>query len=514
MPEITVEEKTPEEFEESGKNIVVFKTLEKALATVYSPNTKVDSYAENPWTAKDVDKFATKDVLKEYRKVVQDCRFFYRRDPIASSVLNKMVEISMTELKLEQGSVPNNIYRVYESVLLELQDFAEDCALEFLVSGLVIPEADFEPVKKRQLIRRGIKAYNNLQLPTNMWLRDPATISINSPMIGNWVSYFVDIPEELIFFIKHEGKYSDGTEDKELYDKIVDEFPELVAKIKNGETQFELEDPFVIRRKVLSDAPYPTPYLYPAVESLRHKRNLRRMDYSISARMISAIMHIKVGTDEFPLIAEDDMQLEVLQQQMRWRDSAGKDVERIFQLFTNHTVDISWIFPDTKVLLDEKKYISVNADILYALGMPGILITGEAGRSQSSDADIALISPERTMRVIRKKIIRVMREIIEDIREKNRFKSAPEIFFTPMRLVEFRAFLEGLQFLYNTGNISRDTVDREFGYVFDSEVKQRAKEQKTLKKLDVLEFHPQPHSNSPGAEKENGETKENNTKNE
>jgi hypothetical protein len=113
------------------------------------------------------------------------------------------------------------------------------------------------------------------------------------------------------------------------------------------------------------------------------------------------------------------------------------------------------------------------------------------------------------MRVIRKKIIPIMRNIIEDIRQANKFKSAPEIFFTPMRLVEFQAFLEGLQFLYNTGNISRDTIDREFGYVFDTEVKQRAKEQKQLEKLDVLEFHPQPHSNEPKPANEDEKTVEN-----
>jgi len=497
MAEINVESKTPEEFENSGSNTIPITSLERAKASIYTPpNLGGDS--ANPWTAKNVDKFATKDVLKEYRKVVESCRFFYRRDPLPSSVINKMVDISMSELKFENKGVPDNIFRVYESILLVLQDFAEQCALEYLISGLIIPEIDFDSVGKKELTRRGIKAYTSLKLPENMWLRDPETISINSPYIGNRTSYFVDVPEELIQFIKSEGQYSDGTKDVELYKQLVEEYPEIVQQIKDGVVKFALEDVQATRRRVLSDSPYPTPYLYPALESLRHKRNLRRMDYSISARVISAIMHVKVGTDEFPLVSEDDMQLEALQSQMKWRDSSGKDIERIFQLFTNHTVEINWVFPDTSILLDEKKYASVNTDILYALGMPGILITGESVRSQSSDADIALIAPERTMRGIRNKILPIIRGIIEDIREQNKFKSAPEIFFTPMRLVEFNSFLEGLKFLYDSGNISRTTVDKEFGFIFDSEVKQRAKEQKILKKYDVDEFAPVPHSNSPG----------------
>ena len=46
--------------------------------------------------------------------------------------------------------------------------------------------------------------------------------------------------------------------------------------------------------------------MYPALEPLKHKRNIRRMDYSIASRVISAIQLIKLGNDDFPVTEDDE----------------------------------------------------------------------------------------------------------------------------------------------------------------------------------------------------------------
>jgi hypothetical protein len=499
--------KTSEEFEKEQEvldNISV-RALSESMSAVIRLDTK-GGYWSNPWTAEDVDKFATEDVKKEYRKIVDSCRFFYRRDPIASIVVNKMVDIAITELQLIQGKVPVNQFRVYESFLDDLQDFAEDCSLEYIVSGLLIPEVDFRESTKRDLKSRGVKAFPSLSLPDAMWIRDPGTVIINSPLIANKPTYSVEFPEKLIYFIKHEGKYEDGTEDKELYREISTLYPELIRAILAGETKVDLDDPFVIRRRYMADSPYPTPYLYPALESLRHKRNIRRMDYSIASRVISAIQQIKIGSDEYPLVDEDDTQMETLRQQMRWRDSNNKEIERIFQLFTNHTVEIKWVFPDIDALLDDTKYKSVNSDIFFALGMPNILITGETERSQTSNSADATISPVKTMNVLRRKIIRVIRLIVEDIAEENGFKEVPEVYFAPMNLYRFETFIEALRALYDTGNLSREDFAAEFGKNIEEQFQKRADEDKVMKKLGIQEFAPVPHSNAPEGSGEENKT--------
>jgi len=137
---------------------------------------------------------------------------------------------------------------------------------------------------------------------------------------------------------------------------------------------------------MLADAEYPIPYLYPGLESYKHKRNLRRMDYSIASRVISAILHVKAGSDEFPLTEDQQDVLDDLESKFHWREGISPtDIERVFTLFTNHTIELNWVFPDVEALLNDKKYDAVNKDIILALGFPRILITGETERSFTSD---------------------------------------------------------------------------------------------------------------------------------
>ena len=475
-------------------NLGVHQYKESGLVTTFWSKDK-----PNPWVT-EVDKLTTKDLVSDYRATVQACRFYYRRDPLAASVINKMIDIAMSPLKLIQGDVDDNPFRVYESLLESLQVFSEDCALEYLVSGLLIPETDFGQATKLDLEGRGIKKYTSLSLPESLWVRDAESIEINSPLIGSGVSYFLTIPESVIFFVQNKGKYKEGGTDVELYNEIVALYPEMVQAISRGDTKLLLDNPYVVRRRVLTDSPYPTPFLYPALESLKHKRSLRQMDYSIAARVITAIMHIKVGDKDFPLIYNEDEgdPLLDLKTQMKWRNSID-DTEKVFQLFTNHTVDISWVFPDTSALLDDIKYKNVNADIFNALGFPKILVTGESERTQSSEAEIALISPTITMNNLRDRIIVILRKVIEKVAKDNKFTKVPEIVFSPMNLQAFSDYLDALMALYDTGNLSREDYLKIITNLdFKEQMQKRKNENTMMMEMKVPEFAPQPHSNTPG----------------
>ena len=132
-----------------------------------------------------------------------------------------------------------------------------------------------------------------------------------------------------------------------------------------------------------------------------------------------------------------------------------------------------------------------------AATLGSVLITGETERSQSSDASVAMVSPEKTLNTIRRKIIRIVRKVVGMVAEQNGFREVPEIRFAPMNLVSFNEFLSGLQYLYDTGNLSRTDLATAFGYDFQEQVMKRADEIKIMEDLDVPEFAPVPHSNSP-----------------
>jgi hypothetical protein len=234
------------------------------------------------------------------------------------------------------------------------------------------------------------------------------------------------------------------------------------------------------------------------------------MDYSIASRVISAILLITLGDKDFPLTdsEEDQTQFDGIKQQMIWRNTNERDIERVFMLFGNHTLKLQWVFPDTAALLNENKYKDVNQDIIFALGFPRILITGETEKSNASDAQYATMSPTKTMDNMREKIITVIRAIVEEVAKANHFKSSPEVTFEKLRLAEFQTFAQSLLSLYDKGNISRESIDEYFGYDYDDEFEKLKEEFKALKASGLPEFAPTPNSRVPENTKTNPQTEQ------
>jgi|WetSurSiteA1Bulk_404760.scaffolds.fasta_scaffold13811_2 hypothetical protein len=468
-------------------------------ATLRLANAELMSFpgVGNPWSPSDVDKLEAVDAT-QFKKATEACRFFYRRDPIASSVVNKMVDIGINDLIFHKNNLSENEMMVFKAIKPQLMDFAEAMALEFLVSGLVFPEVSYAPIGKDKLKDYNIKKYELLTLPQNMWLRDPETITIEKSILTDEPTYYTEIPGDVIYFVQHKGQYPDGTVDVELYEKLKAMYPAFVLAIEQGKTKFKLENEYAIRRRVLSDTAYPLSYLYSAIEAMKHKRNLRRMDYSIASRVISAIMLVKLGSDLFPLVAgEGEEQLSQIRTQLAWRGTADRDIERIYTLYGNHTLDISWVFPPIEALVDDAKYKEVNQDILFALGFPRILITGESERSNSSDPQYATMSPVKTMDNFRNKIIEVIRSVVREVALRNKFANIPLVKFAPLQLSEFATFVTALKDLYERGNLSRTEYDKYFGYDFMDEMGKRKIENEELKKNGLEEFAPTPNSRAP-----------------
>ncbi len=469
------------------------KIQNKVVASFMSTN---NGYT---WSPTDVDKLEVTN-HDDFAKVVSDCRFFYKHDPIASTVINKLVEIAINDITFDKGGLSDNEYRIFTGIKDKLLEFMEACALEYLISGLVIPEVEFAPAQKEYLTKLGIKKYPTLSMPKFMWLRDPTLVKINQAFQGE-PSFYIKIPDELRFFIVNAGVYPDGTKDVTLYQQLLALYPELINLVKQGGSlstiYIPLENPLIVRRRPITGSPYPIPYLDGCLESLKHKRNLRRMDYSIAARVISGIQLFNLGSDEYPVTEDDGDAFSAIRDQMYWRNSGEKDVERVFQLFANHTLKITWVTPPVEVLLDDTKYAEINRDIFLALGFPRILTTGETDKSQTSEPDFAMISPTKTLESIQVKLLPILSNIVYRIADENNIKTTPVVRFEKINLYSVSELTTVLSMLYEGGNISRETLDREFGYTYQDELDKRIAEEKEIRKSGVPEFSPKPFSEQP-----------------
>lgn len=458
-----------------------------AVAEFSTPTT-------NPWT----DALKAKDKKFDYEEFVKInslCRFFYRTEPVVSTVINKLVEIGINDLMFSKNKLTDNEFRVYTSIKPRLLEFGEQLAQEYMLSGLVVPEVGYSKNNdKNYIFSLGIKKYTSLILPESLTLRDPKNIKIYTHLLGDKPSYYIKVPTEIIEFIKNKGVFGDGKENKELYDMLVNFYPDFVKQVNSGLTEVPLENNLIIRRKYTSDNPYPIPYISPSLDALQHKRKLRRMDYSLIDKVISAILHVRVGNDTFPQTdtEEDQLSMNELRTQLRMRGNSEQLMERIFQLITNHTVEMEWIFPNMDVLVNTEKYSDINQEILFGLGFPRVLITGESQRSGSSDPELAMIAPIKTMENFRSKIIEVIRNICNEVALRNNFKSAPTVEFKALSLHSFSDFITGISKLYDASAMSRTDLGKVYGVDFLEQVDKLEQENVELTSRGLPTFGPTP----------------------
>lgn len=450
-----------------------------------------------------VDKLQVSDIYSEQLVL---CRFYSRKDPIASGVINKQVDLGFNSYKPKRGSCTDEEFNLYSSIDDLMLSFAKQAAQEYLVSGLVVPEITWKLASGKDLGFKG-RPNKRYYVPEAIWLRDPEMVDLKRTPIPTKVRVYAKIPSEDINFIKSGGKYSDGTEDVELYNYLKKSYPIYFQAILDGKTSIYLPDAIAVRRDVRSGDIWPTPYLLAALESLQHKRNLKKMDYSIAARVISAIMLVTLGNDKYPLTEDDQALLDELKAQMLWRGTYNS-IDRLFQLFGNHTLNINWIFPPTDALLDDRKYNQVNQDILYALGIPAIVSVGEAARSGASNAEFALLPPTEMLRSLRNDLFPALEYVYLQMQEKNNFNNVAIPAFGPVKLYDPAKAATAGELYYNSGIISPETWADVGGFDYENEQVLRQKNEK-LKKSLGLEDIPSVPFNSPNM----GKTNTNNAQN-
>src|ERR1041385_8579760 len=110
---------------------------------------------DNPYT--EVPKFKTSlNSQTDYIKSVNHCRFFYKTEPLVSTVIDKLVEIGINDLTFTKGKLTDNEFRVFEALKPKLLEFSEQMATEYLLSGLVVPEIGYGRVDKDFIFSLGV----------------------------------------------------------------------------------------------------------------------------------------------------------------------------------------------------------------------------------------------------------------------------------------------------------------------------------------------------------------------
>jgi hypothetical protein len=179
------------------------------IAQAATSGTQINS--ANPWTV-NISDIQSKANVDYFVSLVNECRFFYKNEPLVAAIVNRMIEIGINDLVFSKNGLSDNEFKVFTSLKPRLLEFAELMAQEFLLSGLVVPEYALGKATKEELLALGVKKYSSLILPISLFVRDPKSIIIYTSLMSDKPDYYVQVPDDVAYFINNDGVYPNGQE--------------------------------------------------------------------------------------------------------------------------------------------------------------------------------------------------------------------------------------------------------------------------------------------------------------
>lgn len=420
-------------------------------------------------------------VPNDYHEQIRMCYDFYQRGGMAAVVIERMAEMTITDVRNRQRKTTDEQNDYFDAVLhrrpSRLNRFIRTMALEYFLTGMVIPKVEWKKVMGKDLHPNLIK--NKEYIVPSFDLYPPLLVKIQWAGWGE-KEFYLTIPPEDFRLLKNKNT-ARRTKEQQIRLDYLSKFTIYTNTVASGSDKILLKDIDPILRKELSLNPYPTPYLSKVLEALVFKQQLRRMDYAVASRIINAILLVQEGSDEFPLVEGERDNLDALKQQILARANNPLALERLFILFSNHTTKLTWISPDVEALLDQEKYKQANEEVMEGLGFPRILIVGESKGAQAAEVSTWAIQPQ--MEEFRSMVLEWMSSIYELASDYNGFRNTPAPAFTPIRLQDFIKTAAVFAQAFREGNVSRTTRNQMIGLDIDAELELMKDEYEAMKLL-------------------------------
>lgn len=433
-------------------------------------------------------------IPKEYHEVLKLCYDFYQRGGIVGTVINRLAELTITEIRNGQRGTSDGANEYFYAVLhrrpSRLMRFLYNAALEFFVSGMVIPRVDWVEKKGAEV---------SAKLDPNRTYIFPVFDMYPSQLIeiewADWgeKDFYVRVPSADIKLIRRDSNSIKSQQLQRRYQMLIAQYSSFVDTIKKGADTILITDADPILRKELTVTAYPTPMLFNVLEALVFKQQLRRMDFAVASRVINAILLVREGNDNYPITDETRDNLDELKVQIQARSGNQRLQERLFMLFSNHTTQLDWITPDVQALLDQEKYKQTNEEIAEGLGFAKILVTGESRYANAAEVSTWAIQPQ--MEEFRSMVREWLLDVYDKAAEENKFRNTPEPNFRPIRLQDVIKTASVFQAAFTEGNVSRTSRAESVGLDFETEVELMKDEKDLMKGLDA--FPAMPYSPPP-----------------
>lgn len=271
-----------------------------------------------------------------------------------------------------------------------------------------------------------------------------------------------------------------GVKDEEFNDVIKGYPPEVADAIKKGSQYAQLnpQNSYVLQADKEGWTRYAVPWIAAALPALAKKELIGNYESSLLNIGARSFIHATYGDttkgqDILPGIEELRQVRSIFSSAMSGNPLA----------VTNHLAKASIVQADLSDLYQWPMYEQVNADILAAGGIAGIIVNGTSENGSTfASAQVSMQAAVSRIMAARSKFERFMnkvnRRLVEDLKliRTNNLKDIPEFHFVPMTVNAQNEMRTVCQNLWQNGLLSTRTYMEQNGFNFAKERSRRESE--------------------------------------
>ncbi len=272
----------------------------------------------------------------------------------------------------------------------------------------------------------------------------------------------------------------DFIEDEDLKVRL-EGFPREVADAVNSGhdwVQMNPENTFVMQGLKEDWMRYAVPMVATCLSAFRRKALIAQYESSLLNLGAHSFVHVSYGDSKSDILP-DITQLNAVNALFK-RAMTGAALAT-----TNHLCKAEVIQPDLNEMFSDDKYRDVNAEILSAGGISGIIVSGRAeDGSNFASAQVSMQTAAMRIKQARDDFSELMNRVNERLNGKHgsithsASGNIPQFVFPPVDLADSQKFQEVCRTLWEKGVVSTRTMLQSHGYDMDQEMERIKSEPK------------------------------------
>lgn len=322
-----------------------------------------------------------------------------------------------------------------------------------------------------------------------IWNGNVMTLAPHKCRIGNTMLNGTPIVDLNVQDIQNEFrqrtysiKEASGVKD-DVFNQILKGYPPEVAQAIKSNAQYAQLDPnnaHVLQAPKEGWQRYSIPWIATALPSLAKKELISKYESSLLNLGQRSFLHVTYGdsTKGQDMLPDGDQLREV-------RSIFSSAMSNNPLAVTNHLAAAKIIQADLSDLYQWPLYDQVNADILAAGGVAGIIVNGNSeDGSTFASAQVSMQAAASRISAARAEFERFMNKVnqrlVEDLKlvRTNNLKDIPEFHFVPIDMNGEKAFRETCEKLWQQGLVSTRTLLESSGFNMAKEKMRREAESK------------------------------------